>query len=166
MEVNQGNLPLVVNASSQDLNDNNRFLPDDEIDFPPYSAMIGNFYSLSPQKKAYLHLIEILDSMGCPKKAFGVILNDWVKVHCVPSSHRGHVSTTADFQPGGPHQTRDSFLKEMCHRLGLTPPVAIPVPLEYDEDNLMTPDSMKKTIVYRFSFKEQLLTILNNPGYM
>jgi hypothetical protein len=69
---------------------------------------------MSNQIRAYLDLISLLDMLGCPKKSFGVILNQWVKKYCHSTKD------TTDFQPAVKHQTHDHVLKNLATQLGLS----------------------------------------------
>jgi hypothetical protein len=138
----------------------NRNVEDEDIPLPQYSGR-EKWHFYSNQVRAYLDLMFILDSMNCPQNAFEVILNKWVKKHCPVGKE------TADFDPQKKHPTRKKLLRDFRTQLGLSQEAeAIPVPLEHDAQDRHTPQMMKKTIVYRFSFEEQLLGVLNNPAYM
>jgi hypothetical protein len=69
---------------------------------------------MSNQIRAYLDLISLLDMLGCPKKSFGVILNQWVKKYCHSTKD------TTDFQPAVKHQAHDHVLKNLATQLGLS----------------------------------------------
>jgi hypothetical protein len=59
--------------------------------------------------------------MGCPKKSFGVILNQWVEKYCHSTKD------TTNFQPEVKHPTQDHVLKNLATQLGLSQaPQAIP----------------------------------------
>ena len=64
------------------------------------------------------------------------------------------------------HPSRECFLKALEKKYGLVAPTPVPVPLEHDSDDPNITECQKKMTVYRFSFKQQLLRILNNPDYM
>ena len=93
----------------------------------------------SNQNRAYFELIQLLDSLGCPKKAFGEVLNKWVKKHCPVSKD------PALFNPQTKHPTRDYLIRTLGKQLGLSPPEAIPVALEHDPSDRNTPLLMKST---------------------